>query len=144
MAYVRKMIDCKDCGQRKPHKGNQRCAACYYARYRQKQETVATCTNCAVEKKIANASKHLCQACYSYYLRHGEPRPVRLIHLREKNNTATKDNAPGAQERQCLTLRCANPAMETAPWGLGFCEDCMPRIERMLASHQGLVRKSAA
>ena len=144
MAYARKIITCQDCGKHKPHKGNQLCAACYYVRYRQKPEKIATCTNCAVEKKIVNTGNHLCQACYSYHLRHGEPRPLRLIHRREKNNTATKDNAPGAQERQCLTLRCFNPAMDTAPWGLGFCEDCMPRIERVLATHQGLVRNHAA
>lgn len=131
MAEAKNMIHCIDCGKLTRPRGNGRCGACYM-RNRRANAEIAPCKNCLREKQVAH--RGLCKACYNHEQRHGEPRPLRLIH-RQAKVAAVTDNTASEKERICLATGCTTPALETAPWGLGFCETCMPKIERLLISH---------
>lgn len=130
MAQAKELARCNECGQESRRLRKQLCGACY-TRQRRRNAVIDICKNCAYEKRIEHSG--LCKACATYQHRYGEPRPLRLIHREDKSKQVT-DNIPG-EERICLATGCPNPALEKAPWGFGFCADCMPRIERLLYSH---------
>ncbi|KAI8093257.1 uncharacterized protein BX664DRAFT_240968, partial [Halteromyces radiatus] len=104
------------------------------------------CSNC--NTKVASRRK-LCVACYRYHLKHGEPRPLRLIVANRpgprhnlldsynNNQTITKTNnkkygnTTGTRSRSIINKHCANCGVqETHQWyrnlcGQGhWCETC--------------------
>ena len=126
------MKTCVECG-RDTGSRNKRCSTCYMRMYR-RIGTTGTCSNCQQEKVISHSN--MCKSCYNYQRRTGVPRPPELFLPREKQppgrvNRRANDNYYGG-ERHCIQIGCHRPSVEDAPWGMGFCKYCLPRVEKIL------------
>lgn len=129
------MKTCADCG-RKINSRTTRCAACY-AQVCQKIGSQGKCDNC--QKQGVLSHHNMCKTCYNYQSRTGKPRPPELFLSKEevgrrpanRKTRRTNDNHYGGP-RYCIQIGCHRPSVEDAPWGMGFCKYCLPRIEKML------------
>ena len=108
------IVQCVNCGERKPHAAKQLCRACYT--YHAKHGTHRTpemirrkrptrCRRCGQGTPVSHGR---CEACAWYYRTNGVERPEHLIHR----------DAPC---RHCGAPRAAYPR---TGWPQGYCQPC--------------------